>query len=173
MQLIKFIFITLLTLFCIVGCSVRKEPPKEKEKEIVTRTVTEVLRDTVVKVKSDNSYYSAWIECVNGKPIINADKITETRGESYMKPPSVKIKDDGQLSVRCEGLEQQLKFEIKERQILEERLKEKTIIPPPIEVEKPLTFWQKAWIKWGKISALAILIYLILKIPWRRLGKLF
>lgn len=173
MQAIKILFIALLMLFCIIGCAVRKKPPKEQEREIVTRTVTEIRRDTVVKVKSDSSYYSAWIDCVNGKPIINANKTTETKGGVYMKAPTVKVKDDGHLSVSCESLEQQLKFEITERQILEEKLKEKTIIPPPIEVEKPLTFWQELWIRFGKLSAIISLIYLGFKIPWRRFVKPF
>lgn len=171
MQTIKVVFIALLMLFCIIGCVVRKEPPKEQEKEIVTRTVMEVRRDTVVKVKSDSSYYSAWIECVNGKPIINADKTAKSQRGVYMQPPSVQLEGNGQLNVSCNSLEQQLKFEIKERQVLEEKLKERTITLPPVEVEKPLTAWQQAWIKWGKITALASLIYLIFKIPWRRFVK--
>lgn len=175
MQGIKIMLLVLLMLFCIIRCAVRKEPPKEHEKEIVTKTVTEVRRDTVVKVKSDSSYYSAWIDCVNGKPIINTDKTTEIKAGAYMKAPSVKIKNDGQLSVNCESLEQQLKFEITERQILEERLKEKIIVPAPkiIKEKIPLTFWQELWIRMGKLSAIICLIYVGIKIPWRRFVKLF
>lgn len=175
MQGIKILFIALLMLFCIIGCAVRKEPPKEQEREIVTRTVTEVRRDTVVKVKSDSSYYSAWIDCVNGKPIINTDKATEIKAGAHIKAPYVKIKDDGQLSVNCESLEQQLKFEITERQILEERLKEKIIVPAPkvIKEKIPLTFWQELWIRMGKLSTIISLIYIGIKIPWRRFVRPF
>lgn len=171
MQAIKILFGLFLALFCLIGCKTLKEPPKETEKETIIKTITETQRDTIVQIKADSSYYQAWIECQDGKPKII--KPPQTQAGEHLKPPLVNLSDNGKLEVKCEDIQRQLNITLKEKQVLEERLKEKTIIPPPIEVEKPLTFWQELWIKFGKLSAIIGLIYLGFKIPWRRFVKPF
>lgn len=171
MQGIKLFFGLMLFIFCLVGCRTYKESPKTTEKEIITRTIIETKRDTIVQIKADSSYYQAWVECQDGKPkIIHTP---QTQAGKHLKPPLVDLSDDGKLEVKCEDIQRRLNFTLKEKQVLEERLKEKTIIPPPIEVEKTLSFWQELWIRLGKLSAIISLIYIGIKIPWRRFVKPF
>ena len=81
------------------------------------------------------------------------------------------LSDAGKLKISCQYLANQLKVTLKEKQILEEKLREKTIVPPPLLVEKQLSWWQKLWLNLGKVLSASLLIYLILKIPWKALLK--
>lgn len=61
------------SLFCfslafVVSCSSRKPP--EPVKIETTRTITQVVKDTLFKVDADSTFYQAWIDCQNGKPVI-------------------------------------------------------------------------------------------------------
>lgn len=170
MQGIKLFFGLMLLFFCIIGCRTYKEP-KTTEKETITRTIKEIQRDTLIKIKADSSYYQAYIECRDGKPKIIHPP--QTQAGEHLKPPSVNLDENGRLDVKCEDIQRQLNITLKEKKVLEERLKEKTIIPPPIEIEKPLSFWQELWIRLGKLSAIISLIYIGIKIPWRRFVKPF
>ncbi|MGP1500750.1 MAG: hypothetical protein ACTTJM_03080 [Bergeyella cardium] len=179
MQGIKIFFWLILLIFCIIGCKTYKEPAKTTGKEIITRTIKEVQRDTIVKIEADSSFYQAYIECRDGKPkIINNPNIgreLKTKAGKNLKPPSVQLSDKGTLNIKCEELERQLKVALKEKQVLEEKSKETTIIPQPkiIKEKIPLTFWEELWIRLGKLLAIISLIYIGLKLPWRRFVKLF
>lgn len=179
MQGIKIFFGLMLLAFCLIGCRTYKEIPTTTEQEIVTKTIKEIHRDTLIKVEADSSFYQAYIECREGKPLIlnntNTGKETKAKAGKNLKPPSVRLSDNGALNIKCEALEQKLQVALKEKQILEEKLKEKIIIPPPkiIKEKEALTFWEELWIKLGKLSAIIGLIYLGFKIPWKRFVKLF
>ena len=178
MQIFKAVFGVLLLLFCLTGCKTYKEPQPitQKETEIVTKTITKTQRDTIIQIKADSSYYEAYIDCRDGKPKIldhSFGKPQKVRPGKNLKPPTAKIDENGKLQVSCESLEQQLTVALWENHILESKLKEKTIIPPPVEIEKKLTWRQKLYIRTGQLSILILLIYLGFKIPWKRLMKLF
>lgn len=179
MQGIKIFFGLMLLAFCLIGCKTYKEIPTATEQEIITKTIKEIHRDTLIKVEADSSFYQAYIECREGKPLIinntNTGRATKTKAGKSLKPPSVRLSGNGILNIKCEALEQELKVALREKQILEEKSKEKTIIPPSkaIKGKIPLTFWQELWIRVGKLSAIIGLIYLGFKIPWRRFVKLF
>ena len=170
-------FLLVLIAALLLSCKPR-ELPKEKEVVTITKTVTEVKRDTIIKVQSDSSFYEAMIECKNGKPVLlqrsnfgnenNSYKITAGK---HLEPPTVNLSDAGKLKISCQYLANQLKVTLKEKQILEEKLSEKTFLPPPLLIEKQLSWWQKLWLNLGKVLSASLLIYLILKIPWKALLK--
>lgn len=162
------VFIFILALF-IISCK-SKPLPQEKEVITVTKTITELKRDTIIQVESDSSYYEALIECQNGKPVLiqNIDA-GESKPGKNLKEPNVLLDQNGKLKITCQYLANQLKVTLKEKQILEQKLNEKTIVPPPELIEKPLSWWQKLWITLGKIFSAIFIIYLGSKISWRAL----
>lgn len=163
----------LLLIAALLWSCKPRELPKEKEIVTVTKTITEVKRDTIVKVEADSSYYEALIQCQNGKPVLLTDngsyKITSGKN---LQPPTVVLNDSGELKISCEYLENELKIALKEKRILEEKLSEKTIVPPPIEIEKALSWWQRTWIGLGKFLSFALLIFITIKIPWKAFLRL-
>ncbi len=112
---------TLLTfisiLFCLVllvSCNSRK--PLEPDKITETTFVEKIVRDTVFETKADSTFYSAWIECVNGKPqlreniapqleasvpIIGATQPQNNQQKSGLKNPVVNLDENGKLTVGC------------------------------------------------------------------------
>jgi hypothetical protein len=166
-------FLLLLIATLLLSCKPR-ELPKEKEFVTIAKTITEVKRDTIVKVQSDSSFYEAMIECQNGIPIL----LQPTLGERYqitsgknLQPPKVILSDAGKLKISCKYLTNQLKITLKEKQILESKLSEKIITPPPEYIENQLSWWQKLWINLGKILSAAVLIFFLTKIPWKAFLK--
>ena len=166
----------LLTITLLLWSCKPRELPKEKEVVTVTKTITEVKRDTIIKVKADSSFYESMIECQNGKPILlqnpkfgnDAYKITAGKN---LQAPEVNLSNDGKLKITCQYFENLLKVTLKEKQVLEAKLSEKTITPPPQLIEKQLSWWQKLWLTLGKLLSASLLIYLITKIPWKAFLK--
>lgn len=170
-------FLLVLIAALLLSCKPR-ELPKEKEVVTITKTIKEVLRDTLIQVQSDSSFYDAFIECQNGKPVLLQKPNFTTNEETYLitsgknlQPPTVFLSDTGKLKISCQYLANQLKITLKEKQILEEKLSEKTFLPPPLLIEKQLSWWQKLWLNLGKLLSASLLIYLIIKIPWKALLK--
>lgn len=170
-QYILILFSTSLLMSCKP-----RELPREKETVTITKTITEIKRDTIVKVKADSSFYESLIECQNGKPVLippHSNKIETVliKGKN-LQPPKVVLEDSGKLKISCQYLENQLEITLKEKQILESKLSEKTITPPPEYIEKQLSWWQKLWLNLGKFFSAVFLIYIITKIPWKALLRL-
>lgn len=168
-------FLLVLIAALLLSCKPR-ELPKEKEVVTITKTIKEVLRDTLIQVQSDSSFYEAFIECQNGKPVLHQRSDFGKENESYkitsgknLQPPTVLLTEAGKLKIFCQYLANQLKVTLKEKQILEEKLSEKTFLPPPLLIEKQLNWWQKLWLNLGKVLSASLLIYLIIKIPWKAL----
>ncbi len=178
MKFRNFGFMMVLLAMLLYSCKPR-ELPKEKEVVTITKTVTELKRDTIVKVQADSSFYEALIECQNGKPVILSGgnfgtkvNYVKTISGKNLQPPEVIITEDGKLQVKCDYFENLYKITLKEKQVLQEKLSEKTIVPPPEIVKQPLTWWETFWITFGKICFFAALIYLVYKIPWKSFLKL-
>ncbi|WP_187477849.1 hypothetical protein [Amniculibacterium sp. G2-70] len=171
-------FLLLLITALLWSCKPR-ELPKEKEVVTITKTVKEVLRDTIVKVQADSSFYEAFLECRNGKPFllqnsnfgnkIESSKITAGKN---LQPPTVLLTDVGKLKISCQYLANQLKVTLREKQILEDKLREKTVTPPPEIIEKQLGWWQKLWLNLGKILSTVVLMYILIRIPWKAFLRL-
>lgn len=179
MRLIKNlkVFLLMFIIGFLYSCKPR-ELPKEKEVVTVTKTVKEVLRDTIIKVEADSSFFNALVKCQNGKPVLfppsnNTAKKKPNKKDSDkgLQKPSASIDENGNLTVRCDYFENLYKVTLKEKQVLTDKLSEKTIVPPPLLIEKQLSWWQKLWLNLGKLLSASLLIYLIIKIPWKALLK--
>ena len=101
----------------MVSCFSRKPP----EPVIIenTKTVTQIVKDTVFQVEADSSYYFAYVECVNGKPKIisnqqEADNYNRLNPGSNVTPPQkqsgknvnepkVNIDQNGKLTADCKS----------------------------------------------------------------------
>lgn len=175
MRLIKNfnVFALMLLIGFLLSCKPR-QLPHEKEVVTITKTVTELKRDTIVTVEADSSYYEAFIECRDGKPLLKpptGPKPGTTAGKN-LQPPKAELDQYGKLKISCHYLQNQLKITLHEKHILEQKLAEKTIVPPPHLIEKQLTWWQKLWLFLGKILTSALVLFILYKIPWKALLRL-
>lgn len=140
----------------ISGCRSVRPPVTTNQIVERTNTVTIVQRDTVFITQPDSSFYKAWIECVNGKPVIKSGSEKASPGK-YLEKPGVKL-NGNELLVDCKAKAQEL-FAQWQEQYVKEHEKE-TITLPPVEVEKQLSWWQVTQIWAGRIALglLAILL---------------
>lgn len=168
-------FLAILSIFLLgsllLNSCKSKQLPEETQEKIIYKT--ETVKDTVLVVEKDSSYYNAYIDCVNGKPVLvqsqkqisdynsknpeqKATAPKSTAGRS-LKPPSV-ILNNGVLSVNCEKEAEQLFFTWKEKFIKEWKTQYK-----PIYRDKPLTTFQKVKLAIGNvvfwILCLAIVVF--------------
>lgn len=136
------------------------------------------MRDTIVKLEADSSFYKAWIDCVNGKPVIvkmplispkNDTTIYYNRPGKYIDIPKV-ILNGNELSVNCEAKAQEL-FRAWQQQYIKENEKE-VITLPPVEVEKQLSWWQTLQIYCGRLLLSGIAVYLIYRLIKSKLNPL-
>lgn len=159
-------------LFCsvlLVSCNSRK--PLEPERITETRTVTKIIRDTMIQVQADSTYYDAWIECVNGKPVLKepvpaqSDRqnnvSTPGKGspaQKALQKPKVTLDENGKLTVECYKEVEKVKAQL--IHYYEEKLKEHR---QPVYIEKPLTWYQKSLMWLGGIFLILIAITIIIK----------
>lgn len=157
----KRIAIVLLSLFCLANilmlfsCKTKQiVQPTKVVTNTIEKVVTKTERDTTFIVEADSSYYKAWIECRDGKPILRNP--TSQHGKSNLQPPKVSLDDKGQLDVECATENLELKARIKE---LVTELNNTTSSTEyiPVEVEKELTFFQNLFIKLGKVFGVILL----------------
>lgn len=171
----KSFILILFSTSLLMSCKPR-ELPREKEMVTITKTITEFKHDTIVKVRADSSFYESLIECQNGKPVLIPPQSSKSEtlliSGKNLQPPKVVLEDSGKLKISCQYLENLLKVTLREKQILIDKLSEKTITPPPEYIEKQLSWWQKLWLNLGKFFSAVFLIYLITKIPWKALLRL-
>ncbi|MGC4130072.1 MAG: hypothetical protein QM564_11090 [Bergeyella sp.] len=173
MKQIFFIFsFFLLGSLLFTSCK-SKQFPEERNETIIHKT--EFVKDTVLVVEKDSSYYSAYIDCVNGKPVLVQSKkqiealnnknpnqaVSAPKSISgrSVKPPTVNI-ENGLLTVNCEKEAEKLFFTWKQQFI-----KEQQINYQPVYREKELTTFQKVkmaignivfWLLCGVIAAFGI-----------------
>ena len=155
--------LSILLFFCLlattlVACkSAGVVPPKTIE-TTNTVTKTEVVRDTVFKIQKDSSYYKAYLECVNGKVVLNPQAKPEIKKGKHLKPPKVNIKDNI-ITVNCEAEAQELFAQWKDIYMATNL---QTTITNTVEVERKLTWWQSFQIWCGRIF-LAIALFSVVK----------
>lgn len=161
----KRIAIILIALFCaaniLVLFSCKTKQNIQPTKEIVNtieKVVTKTKRDTTFVIKADSSYYNAWVECVNNKPVLR-NPIAQS-GDGQLKKPSVNLSKDGQLSVECQTENLELKARINEL-VTEINNTSSVTEYIPVEVAKPLTFIQKLLINLGLVFALILLSLIV------------
>lgn len=152
----KRIAIALIGVLLFAGCRTKQiVQPSKIVTNTIEKTVTVNTRDTVFKVESDSSFYQAWIECRDGKPVLRNP--TSTAGKDQLKPPKVKLSDDGQLDVECATENLELKARINDL-ITELNSISSTVEHIPVEVEKELTFLQSLFINLGKLFGALLLV---------------
>ncbi|WP_149913498.1 hypothetical protein [Sphingobacterium cavernae] len=157
----KRVAIILIALFCLANilmlfsCKTKQiiQPTKEITNTI-EKVVTKTERDTTFIVEADSSFYKAWIECVNNKPVLRNP--TSQSGKTNLQAPKVNLDDKGQLAVECATENLELKARINEL-VTELNNTTSTVEYVPVEVEKELTFFQKLYISLGKIFGIILL----------------
>lgn len=156
-----FIFIFsffLLGSLLLTSCK-SKQLPGETKETIIHKT--EIVKDTVLIVEKDSSYYSAFIDCVNGKPVLvqsesqikaynaknpsNPAAAPKSKSGRSLKPPVVNI-ENGVLKVDCQKEAENLFFTWKETFIREWQINNK-----PISVPTELTTFQKVKLFIGNV----------------------
>ncbi|AKK74444.1 hypothetical protein OK18_19120 [Chryseobacterium gallinarum] len=166
-----FIFCVLLFIIplgTVVSCKVVKPPaPMVIEN---TREVTKTIRDTVYKIEADSSYYEAYIDCINGKPILREIQETQSKSQpgKIINIPKASIKGN-KLSVECTKQAQKLFKQWKETYIKDTK-QTPVYIDKPVYRDKPLTWFQNVQIWLGRIFLgliTAILLAVILR--WKRI----
>lgn len=157
-------------LGCLLFTSCKSKLPEET-KTIYVKAI-EKVKDTVFVIEKDSSMYQAYIDCVNGKPVLkqsfedyqNQHPKTATAPKQkegkFLKIPKVKLSKNGLLTVNCEKEAQRLFATWKEKYTAEITETQK-----PIYIDKELTTWQNIQLYTGKITlgllGLTILAFLI------------
>lgn len=157
-------------LFCfslvfVVSCKSRK-PPEPVTIE-TTKTITQIVKDTVYKVEADSAFYYAWIDCQNGKPILRNEQSAISNRQSALanskksnkalQPPKVKL-NGNRLEVECYQKAQELFKTWRETYIKENRTTKQ-----PVYIEKPFRWYHKALMWTGGISLLLVALGAIIK----------
>jgi hypothetical protein len=151
MKSLKHILGCLLVLIMLASCGSNKPVMMQNE----TKTITQTVHDTVLKIEKDSSSIKALLECQNGKVVVK--NIVQSEPGRTLKSPKVRIVDNI-LQVDCEVRAQELLAHYKnthEAKVL--------TITKTIEVNK-LTFWQELQIKGFKSFALLLLVVVVYKV---------
>lgn len=140
----------------LVGCksSASSLPPASTE-STKERIVTIKVHDTILKTEKDSSYYKAYIECVNGKPVLKKPTV-QTQGK-HLNAPKVHL-NGNELNVDCVAEAQKLFFQWKETYVAETNSITRSI---PYAVVQPLTWMQTTQIWFGRIFIFLLLVFII------------
>lgn len=152
----------ILTYCCVVvlvallaGCKTPASSlPPPSTKEITTKEVIVTIRDTVFKTEKDSSFYKAYIECVNGKPVLKNPK---SKPGKNLPAPNVDL-DGNELNVNCKKEAESLFYEWKEKYIKENQSKEIRI---PYAVPAEFTQFQIVQLWLGRIFLFLILLLIV------------
>lgn len=152
--------LSVLFLFCLLvttlsSCKSSSVVPPTTKETTTTTDVTTVVRDTAFEVPKDSSFYRAYIECVNGKPVISQKTKVESKKGAYLQPPKVNLKDNI-LTVDCTAEAQKLFAQWKDVYTKENK---STVEKVPYPVPANLSWWQNTQIILGRILiGLALLV---------------
>ncbi|MDM1557062.1 hypothetical protein HX126_21130 [Chryseobacterium indologenes] len=155
-----FLFIVyFLFIGALVSCKTRK-PTAPVVIENTKETIITV-RDTIFKIDADSSYYQAYIECINGKPVLKETQKTKNNSKPgiVLDKPKVKITGD-LLTVECDKKAQEIFIQWREKYIKEHEQKP-IYVEKPVYVDKPLTWFQKTEIWLGRIFLFFIAIVIL------------
>lgn len=162
MKNISVILCFFLMSLALVSCFSRK--PSQPVVIENTKTITEVVKDTIYKIEADSSFYNAYVDCVNGIPVLITNemhgsgnaKLIKPKAGKYLEVPKVNLQN-GLLSVNCEAKAQELFKQWREKYI-NEKSKESTTV----YVEKPLKWFQKL-LMWTGVLWLCLIAINIIK----------
>lgn len=145
---IKLLVYGTIALLALMSCKTRQAVVTHTIKE----TVVETVHDTTFVIEPDSSFYNAWIECKDGKPVL---RNSESNNGKSLGAPIVKMGDDGHLAIKCEQRAQELFAQWKSTH--KATVIEKEV---PMIIEKPLTGWQVLLINLGKIFGVLLIVAL-------------
>lgn len=149
--------IILLLLAFVFSCKSAKPVLPSSTNTTKTITVTEVVKDTIVKTEKDSTYYKAWLKCQDGKVVIEKEAAVPKKTTKSLQNPAVKITDNV-LEVDCITKATEMFLQWKEHhqnEVVE------TIIREPYPVEKDLSWWEQLCIGLGKVSLLVSIAFAI------------
>lgn len=167
-------FVFFITLFFVslvpVSCVNRK--PQEPVVIEKTREVRTIVKDTVFRIQADSTYYHAFVECVNGKPVLKeteAHKDNRNNSpESGLLKPKVSLAG-GNLSVECYKQAQE-SFKTWRETYIKEHEQTPIYIEKLIDKEKTLSWFQTTQIWLGRIFLGVLALFaLVLVIRWKRI----
>ena len=159
MKKIALIISFFVLLVAAVGCkSTTATLPPETRTEIRETTKTVTVRDTVFQTEKDSSFYKAYVDCVNGKPVLKPQSKTPGR---KLNAPDVAL-NGNELSVDCTAEAEKLFAEWKEIHEVSTVFTE-IRTPYPVVTEKPFTQFQIVQLWFGRFFLLIILVLLIKK----------
>jgi hypothetical protein len=153
-------FLSLLFLFVLLAttlssCKSASVVPPATTETTTTKTIKEVIHDTVFETKKDSSYYKAYLECVNGKVVLKSDTKPIVKPGKFLQPPKVSLKDNI-LKIDCKAEAQKLFAQWKDTYTKEHQ---STIQRIPYPVEQPLSWFQKTELILGRIFLGLILVF--------------
>ncbi|SIT25607.1 hypothetical protein SAMN05421786_11538 [Chryseobacterium ureilyticum] len=156
-----------LFIGALVSCKARKPSPPaviENTKETII-----TVRDTIFKVDADSSYYQAYIECVNGTPVLNETTNTKNNSKPGIVLDKPKVKITGELlTVQCDKKAQALFKQWREVYIKEHEQKP-IYVEIPVHVETPLNWFQNVQIWLGRIFLFLIaIVSLVFILRWKK-----
>jgi hypothetical protein len=142
-----------LTAVLFSSCCAGK--PAITEKETVTVTMKETVRDTTVVIRSDTSMIRALLDCDENRNVV-IRQMTELRSGLHVKPPRLLVRNNVlTVTAQVDSFAVYVAWKEREKQVRE--------VQTEILTENKLTGWQWFQIWFGRIAALATLIILIIK----------
>lgn len=164
---ISILFFCVVLVALVVGCKTPTTslPPMESKEKKET-VITETLRDTIFLTEKDSSFYRAYIDCVNGQPVLRDSEKTNGR---KLNAPNVNLKGN-KLNVDCQAEAEKLLAQWKETNKAEFHFRE-IKIPYEVIVEKELTQFQHVQMWLGRIFFFVAIIWVIARLIKKYLNK--
>jgi len=168
----KRIFFFILSVVLIIGAVISCEIKKSPAPVIIenTKEITHTVKDTVYQIEADSSYYEAYIDCVNGKPVLREtpETINNSKPGKTLSTPKTIIAGN-KLTVQCKKQAQELFKQWRETYIKEHEQKP-IYVDNPIYKDKPLSWLQSAQIWLGRIFLLGLaIVALAFVLRWKKI----
>jgi hypothetical protein len=142
----------LIFIILLAGCRCPK-PIATVEKETVT--ITETVRDTVVKIQPDASHIRALLECDDERQVIIRE-LQELQAGNHVRPPQIVIRENVlTATAEVDSFEVYLKWKQRDRQT--------DVIKTETVTVNELTGWQWFQIWAGRIAFALALIWIFYK----------
>ncbi len=147
--------LTLLSALCLTAC---KNQQPIVQTDTIERTVTEYLRDTVVRFEADSAQIVALVECDSLRRV-QIRQLAEMYGQRLK--PTLKVTESASavtLTFNCHEDSLQRIIQLRDREIHELRTSQQTVT---VECEKHLTLWQSFVMTTGYIALVFILLIIV------------
>lgn len=140
-----------------MGCRTQRIAATDCKSDVRdTVTVTEVLRDTVVRIAPDSAMIRALLEC-DSVGQVRLRQLLEYETGERLQPPNVQIRNNV-LTASAKTDSMAIYLALRDR--FEKRFSMQTeTIVKTVEVNR-LTVWQKFRLRLGEISGLLLLVWL-------------